>query len=96
MLQKIAKLDAAVLKALLLVIVGFIAQVASIFGLFDAEVFKGKAEDLVEAISVLLIGLGAFWAWYARVYQPTPPLSDIAVQKTQEMVQQGKLKTVNQ
>lgn len=85
MLEKIAKLDAAVIKALLLAFVGLIGVVAGLFGV-DEVAFGAKASRLVDSISTLLIAGGLAWAAYARVNLPTPPISDKAVQKTRELV----------
>lgn len=90
MLEKIAKLDAAVVRALLVAVVGLIGTVLSFFGI-DEAAFGEKGGRLVDGISTLLIAAGVFWAMYARINQPTPPLSDNAVAKTQQLIAQGKL-----
>lgn len=90
MLEKIAKLDAAVVRALLVAVVGLIGTILSFFGV-DEAAFGEKGQRLVDGISTLLIAAGVFWAMYARINQPTPPLSDTAVAKTQQLLAQGKL-----
>lgn len=84
MLDKIAKLDAHVIRALLVVFVGFIGTVGGTLGFLDPDKFSAAALKIVEGISELLIGLGVAYAWYARTYMPTPPISDHAVKKTIE------------
>lgn len=90
MLEKIAKLDAAVVRALLVAIVGLIGTILSLFGV-DEVAFGEKGQRVVDGLSTLLIAAGVFWAMYARINQPTPPLSDTAVAKTQQMLAQGSL-----
>jgi hypothetical protein len=82
MLEKIAKLDAAVVKALLLAFAGLLGTLLDTVGLIDPTTFGVKAAGIVDAVSNFLIAVGLAWAMYARVNLPTPPISDTAVAKT--------------
>lgn len=85
MLDKIAKLDAAVIRALLVAVAGLIGVVLSFFGI-DEAAFGQKAERVIDALSMVLIAGGLAWAAYARVNLPTPPISDSAVTKTLDLM----------
>jgi hypothetical protein len=87
MLDKIAKLDAAVVKALLVAIVGLIGSILGALGV-NEDAFGTRAAVIVEALSNVLIAFGVFWGLYARINLPTPPVSDAAVAKTRELMQQ--------
>lgn len=81
MLQKIALMDAAVIRGLLVAVVGLLGLVLSFFGV-DENLFSDKAERVVDALMLVLTAGGLFWAGWARVSLPTPPVSDKAVAKT--------------
>lgn len=92
MLEKISKLDSQVLRALFVAAAGLIGTIASYFGVSE-EVFGRESGRLVDALLLLLSTGGIAWAAYARISKPNPPLSDQALVRTEEMVQEGKLQT---
>jgi hypothetical protein len=85
MLDKIAKLDAAVIRALLVAAVGVLGVVLGFFGV-NEDVFNAQAARFVDALSLLFTAGGVAWAAWARINLPNPPLSDKAVTKSQAMV----------
>lgn len=90
MLETISKLDAAVVKALLVAIAGLVGVVLSFFGV-NEELFNDRAARLVEAFSTLLTAFGVAWALWARIKLPTPPVSEEAATKTRQMLVQQEL-----
>lgn len=85
MLEKIAMLDSQVIRALLIAIVGVLGLVLSFFGV-DQALFSEKASKLVDALMLLIVAGGVFYASYARATKPTPPLTEAAVKKSQELL----------
>lgn len=82
-MDNIAKLDSQVVRALLVAIAGLIGTVASFFGINEAT-FGEAAGRIIDAVCLLLTAGGAFWAMWARLYLPTPPLTDAAAAATEE------------
>lgn len=85
MLSKIAMLDSAVIRALLLAVTGLIGLILSFFGVSEA-LFSEKAVRLVDALLLVLTTGATLYAAYARATKPTPPITDEAVAKTIQMV----------
>src|SRR5690606_34362121 len=54
----------------------------------DEALFQAKLEGWGEKIVALVSLLGVAWAAYARVFKPTPPLTEKAAQATQAMAQE--------
>jgi hypothetical protein len=73
--------DSAVVKALLLAIVGLVGIVGSFFGI-DEAVFNAKATRVVDGLLLLATAGGVFWALYGRLFMRTPPLTQKAVDAT--------------
>jgi hypothetical protein len=93
MLEKIAKLDSLVLRGLAVALIGLIGKILALFGL-DEMVFSTKASEIVDALLTLITAAGVLYAAHARINKPNPPLSDAAVLKTQQMVNEGTLAEV--
>jgi hypothetical protein len=93
MLEKIAKLDSLVLRGLAVALIGLIGKILSLAGV-DEMVFSTKASEIVDALLTVITTAGVLYAAYARINKPNPPLSDAAVAKTQEMVDDGRLSEV--
>lgn len=91
MLDKIAKLDAAVIRGVLVTLVPVLAMLLNaIFGI-DEHLFSEKAGEAIEALMALLASLGLAYIAWARITKPTPPISDAALIATDEMIKAGKL-----
>lgn len=86
-LQKISKLDAGVIRGLLVASSGLIGQIAVLFGV-DEKLFNEHAGKIIDSIPPLWIALGLLWAGYARINLPNPPLSKKAVKRSHEMLAQ--------
>ena len=91
MLQIIKALDSATIKGLIVATIPLLVLIASFFGI-DEAVFKAELEGWGEKIVALVSLAGVAWAAYARVLQPTPPLSETAQIKTRQMIASGQLK----
>lgn len=94
MLDKIAKLDSQVVRAMLVAIVGMVTSLIAGFGL-DTTELTTKSQAIIDGIGNALTAFGVAWGLWARINNPNPPLSDKAVVKTEQMVAQGKLQTTN-
>jgi hypothetical protein len=91
MLERIALMDSAVIRGLLLAVVGLLGLVLSFFGI-DEAAFGEKATRMVDAVMLLITAGGVFYAGYSRATKPNPPLTDAAVERTLLMQQkQGGL-----
>lgn len=91
MLEKIAKLDAAVIRGVLVTLVPVLGILLnSIFGI-DEKLFSERAGQAIDALMAFVAALGLAYIAYARINKPSPPLSDNAIIKTQEMIKEGKL-----
>lgn len=90
MLEVIKKLDSATIKALAVATLPLLALIGTFFGV-DEAVFNVKATAIVERILALVTLGGVAWAAWARLFQPTPPLTETAKQKTAEAIANGKL-----
>lgn len=87
MLEIIRKLDAGTVRGLIAVTIPLLVLIASMFGLDEAMVgatLEGWAEKL---IALVALG-GAAYAAYARVFLPTPPLTEMAAKRTLERLGQ--------
>lgn len=96
MLDIIPKLESGVIKALLTSFAVLISTFGTVFFNIDAVKFMDKANLLIGA-TVAFVALAAplVWAYRARVNKPNPPLSVKALEKRVELVDSGKLKTIN-
>lgn len=93
MLEVIKKLDSATIKALIVATVPLLALIASFFGV-DQAVFDREASIWTERLLALATAGGIAWAAWARLFKPTPPLTETAAQKTADMVAKGELRQV--
>lgn len=93
-MDKISKLDSNVIRGLLVAIVGLIGSVLHACGL-DSSLFSERAEPIVDAICTLITAIGTAWAMYARLFLPTPPLTDEALLRTQERLRDGGFASVH-
>lgn len=93
MLEVIKKLDSATIRGLLVATIPLLVLIASFFGI-DEAIFQAKLEGIGEKIVALVSLLGVAWAAYARIFQPTPPLTETAKIKTAQMLSEGKLAQV--
>lgn len=94
MLDKIAKLDSQVVRALLVAIVGMITSLVAGFGL-DATEITARSQPIIDGIGNALTAFGVAWGLWARINNPNPPLSDKAVVKTEKMIARGELNTLS-
>lgn len=90
MLEVIKKLDSATIRGLIVATIPLLVLIASFFGV-DEALFQAKLEGLGEKLVALVSLAGVAWAAYARLFKPTPPLTETAKAKTAEMVAQEKL-----
>jgi hypothetical protein len=90
MLEKIAKLDSLVLRGLAVALIGLIGKILALAGV-DEMLFSAKASEIVDAVLTVITAAGVLYAAHARINKPNPPLSDAAVVKTQQMIDEGKL-----
>lgn len=86
MLDIIKKLDAGTVRGLIVATIPLLALVASMFGL-DEAIVGAKLEGWGEKIVALVTLGGIAWAAYARVFKPTPPLTETAARLTQERLE---------
>jgi hypothetical protein len=82
MLDKIALMDSAVIKALLAAFFGVLGLVASLFFGVDEAAFGAKAGRLVDGLLLLWTAGTIAYAAYARATKPTPPLTTQAEDAT--------------
>lgn len=87
-MDKISKLDSQVIRGLLVAIVGLVGSILSAFGV-DSALFSERAGPIIDALCTLITALGTGWAMYARLFLPTPPITDSAAVKTEERLRQG-------
>lgn len=90
MLEKIAMLDSRVLRALLVAFAGLVGAILRAFGV-GSDLFEKNIMELIDQVMLVLTTLAVVYAAYARINHPNPPLSDTAVEKTQQMIADGKL-----
>jgi hypothetical protein len=93
MLEVIKKLDSATIRGLIVATIPLLVLIASFFGV-DEALFQAKLEGIGEKLVALVSLLGVAWAAYARIFQPTPPLSQTAQIKTAQMLAEGKIAEV--
>jgi hypothetical protein len=91
MLEKFAKLDSQVLRALLVTAIGLVGAILRAFGIGDESFSKGALE-IADQLMLFVATLGVLYAAHARINKPNPPLSDKAVLETQRLVDEGVLK----
>lgn len=91
MLDKIAKLDSGIIRALLIAGAAFIGGILRLFGVVDEKSFNENAIHVIDLLITFLGAAAGLYIAYARINLPNPPLSDSAVVKSQEMInkQQG-------
>lgn len=90
LLDVIKKLDSATFKALMLATAPLLVAIAALFGV-DEAVFKSQIESWVEKLALILTLAGVAWATWARLFQPTPPLTETARVRTLEALETGKI-----
>lgn len=86
MLKVIGMLDAGTVRGLIVATVPLLVLIASFFGV-DEAVFKANLEGWGEKAVALVSLAGVAWAAYARVFKPTPPVTETAAKATQERLQ---------
>lgn len=86
MLDIIKKLDSGTIRGLIVATIPLLVLIGSLFGV-DEAVFKASLEGWGEKLVALVSLAGVAWAAYARVFKPTPPLTEQAAQATQAMLQ---------
>lgn len=91
MLEKIAKLDAAVIRGVLVTAVPVLAMILNLIFGIDESLFSERAGKMIEAIMTLWTAIGLAYIAYARITKPTPPLSDTAIIATEQMIKSGDL-----
>lgn len=97
MLDKIAKLDSGIIRALLVAGAAFIGGILRLFGVVDEKSFNDTAIHVIDLGITFLGAAAGLYIAYARINLPTPPLSDAAVLKSQQMAdkqQQGGFTSV--
>lgn len=87
MLEIIKKLDSGTVRGLIVATIPLLVLIASFFGV-DEALFQAKLEGWGEKLVSFVTLFGIAWAAYARVFKPTPPLSEKAAQATQAMLQE--------
>lgn len=92
MLEVIKKLDSGTIKGLIVVTIPVLVVLGSMFGL-DEAVFRSQLETWAEKLLLVVTLGGAAFAAYARLFKPTPPLTETAKQATQAAIAEGKLQT---
>lgn len=92
MLQKVPALDSQVIRALIVAGVGVIGVICSFFGVDEALFSSEKVQRLADGVATLATLIGVVWAAWARATKPTPPITNIAADKTAEAVKAGELK----
>lgn len=90
MLDVIKKLDAATIKALAAATIPLLALIATLFGI-DEKAFNMKADQVVQILLALVTLGGIAWAAWARLFKPTPPLTQTALDKTRALIAKGEL-----
>lgn len=85
MLEIIKKLDAGTVRGLIVATIPLLVLIGSFFGL-DQAVFSAKLSDIGEKIVALVTLGGIAWAAYARLFNPTPPITETAAEKTRAML----------
>lgn len=90
MLDVIKKLDAATIKALAAATIPLLALIATLFGM-DEKAFNIKADQVVQILLAFVTLGGIAWAAWARLFKPTPPLTQTALDKTRELIDKGEL-----
>lgn len=83
MLEIIKKLDSGTIRGLIVATIPLLVLIASFFGI-DEAVFQARLEGWGEKLVALVSLFGVAWAAYARVFKPTPPLTETAAKLTQE------------
>lgn len=83
MLEIIKKLDSGTIRGLIVATIPLLVLIASFFGV-DEALFQTRLEGIGEKIVALVSLFGVAWAAYARVFKPTPPLTETAAKATQE------------
>lgn len=82
MLDKISKLDSGTIRGLIVATIPLLVLLASLFGI-DEAVFKVQLEEYGEKIVALITLFGIAYAAYARAFKPSPPITDVAMKKTE-------------
>lgn len=85
MLDIMKKLDSATIRGLIVATIPLIVMIASLFGA-DEALFKTKLEGLTEKIVAIISLGGIVWAAYARLFKPTPPLTNTAARATEQLL----------
>lgn len=91
MLEKIAKLDAAVIRGVMVTAIPVLAMLLNIILGIDEKLFSERAGQFIESLMALWAAVGLAYIAYARITKPTPPLSDTAMIATEQMIKSGEL-----
>jgi len=90
MLEIMKKLDSGTIRGLIVATIPLLVIIASLFGV-DESVFQAKLEGWGEKIVAIVALGGVAYAAYARVFNPTPPISETAARKTEALIAQQKV-----
>lgn len=93
-LDIISQLDSAVIKSLLISLVGIIAIFVGLFG-GNVDLFSAKAGQVIDAIGLLIVFGGNVAAYIYRLTHPNPPLTQMALDSTIAQSNTGALKVVS-
>lgn len=86
----IKKLDAGTVRGLIVATVPLLVLIGSLFGL-DEAMFQARLEGWGEKV-VALVSLGGIaWAAWARLFKPTPPLTETAAKATAERLSKERV-----
>ncbi len=92
MLAIINKLDSGTIRGLIAATLPLLGLIATLFGI-DQAVFDAAADKWVQILLALLTAGGVAWAAWSRLFNPTPPLTETAAQKTADKINAGTLQT---
>lgn len=93
LLAKIAKLDSHTVRGLLVALFGGLSTLAIVVFHISQTKYEAFAQIFIDTTCSLITVVGGFYALWARISLPNPPLSDTAVKKIDEAVASGKLQT---
>jgi hypothetical protein len=81
-LQVIKMLDAGTVRGLIVATIPLLVLIGSLFGL-DEALFQAELEGWGEKVVALVSLGGVAWAAWARIFKPTPPVTETAAKATE-------------